>query len=153
MSIQTAKYDGEHYQVMVVNMRDGSVQVHGVGCADLKRSKAKFADDPTLWDCKDTADVWASYNSDFLAEGGETNAYDLHWLPCANHVPAGDNHAKYVEWFGDDAVPVAYQTEVVTHEPVITTKVGRKWTYIYSDGDLVAEVRNDSVAAVLGALR
>lgn len=147
MSIQTAKYDGEHYQVMVVNMRDGSVQVHGVGCADLKRSKSKFADEPTLWDCKDTADVWASYNSDFLAEGGEENAYDLKWLPCASHVPTADNHERYLEWFGDDHTPVAYQAPLK-----VTTRVGRKWTYVFLDGAEIAYIRNDQVGTVIDAL-
>jgi hypothetical protein len=36
--------------------------------------------------------------------------------------------------------------------PVVTTKVGAKWTYIYVDGSLVAEVRNDSAAVVIATL-
>lgn len=36
--------------------------------------------------------------------------------------------------------------------PVVTTKVGSKWTYIYVNSDLVAEVRNDSAALVVATL-
>lgn len=154
MSINREKYDGVHYQVVTMNMRDGSVQGHAHGCADLKRGRAKFAEPSQADDFMDVttkADAWLDYNADFLAEGGEDNAWPIEWLPCASHIPAGDTHAVYEENFGD-ATPVAYQSEVVTHEPVVTTRVGRKWTYVFVDGAEVAYVRNDMVALVLATL-
>lgn len=45
----------------------------------------------------------------------------------------------------DESVPA-------TTVPVVTTKVGAKWTYIYVDGSLVAEVRNDAAAVVIATL-
>lgn len=155
MAKQTHKYDGAHYQVTLMNMRDGSVQGHAAGCADLTRKTDKYAEPlqaTDLWDVETLADGWFSYNSDFLAEGGEDNAYDINWMPCTSHIPAGDTHAVYEAAFGEEHTPVAFQTEVVTHKPVITTKVGAKWTYIYSDGTLIAEVRNDQAEVVRNTL-
>lgn len=110
MAVRTDKYDGVHFQVTLMNMRDGSVQGHGAGCADLKRGKAKFAEPmqaTEVWDVVTKADAWLSYNSDFLAEGGESNAYEIDWLPCAKHIEEGDTHAVYVEAFeSSDTEPV-----------------------------------------------
>lgn len=139
MTINTEKYDGTHYQVTVMNMTDGSVQVHGAGCADLKRGK-NFAEKyqaTELWDCIDREDIREAYNADFDEE--TDGWYDMTWMPCASHVPA---RADYVA----DAI------ERSQDEPVVTTRVGRKWTYVFVDGEEVAYVRNDMVALVLKTL-
>lgn len=159
MAINKNKYDGVHYQVTLMNMGDGSVQGHAAGCADLKRGKAKYAE-PTqadeVWDVVTKADAWLTYNADFLAEGGEDNAYEIEWLPCAKHIDEGDTHEAYVAEFGD--VPQeAFNTqaeELPAEAPSVTVKVGRIWTYVYAaDGSLLAEVRTEASAAVVAALQ
>jgi hypothetical protein len=146
------KYDGVHYQVVTMNMKDGSVQGHAHGCADLKRGKAKFAEPSQADDFMDVTskhDAWLDYNADFLPEcydhencdeaaGRCANAYEIHWLPCADAVPA------FAE---EEEAPVAEAAA-----PVVTTRVGRKWTYVFVDGEEVAYVRNDMVALVLATL-
>jgi hypothetical protein len=132
------------HNIALVNITDGTVHGHKAGCADLTRGALRrHADEAWTFEVEDKADAWFNYNSDFLSEGGEDNAYEIQWAPCAKHVPEGDNHARYEAAFGEEHTPVAYQEEVVTHEPVVTKKVGAKWTYIYVDGTLVAEIRND----------
>ena len=155
MSKQAHKYDGIHFQVVTMNMRDGSVQGHIHGCADLKRGVKKFAEPSQADDFMDVetkADAWLDYNSDFLSEGGPDNAYDIQWLPCAKAVPEGDTQAAYEAAFGEEHTPVAYQSEVVTHDEEITMKVGRIWTYVYKNGDLIAEVRTADAHHVIALL-
>jgi hypothetical protein len=138
----TEKYDGVHYQVTLMNMRDGSVQGHNAYCADLTRKTSKFAEPDQadeVWDVLCKEDAREAYNGDFDEE--TDGWYDIDWKPCANHIP---DHREAEVKTGEE---VAAQTS-------ITTKVGRKWTYIYAaDGSLVAEVRNDQVAAVIAALQ
>lgn len=138
MTINRNKYDGVHFQVAVMNMIDGSVQVHGAGCADLKRGKnfAEKVQAEDVWDCKDREDIREAYNADFDEE--TDGWYDMTWMPCASHVP-DRTEAPAEEPKADETVAVAG----------VTIKVGRKWTYMYAaDGSLIAEIRNDAVDAV-----
>lgn len=172
------KYDGVHYQVVTMNMRDGSVQGHAHGCADLKRGKAKFAEPSQANDFMDVEskhDAWLDYNADFIAEcehdgcdpeaGRCNNAYDIQWLPCADAVPAFTEEQEVAAF-----TEICACGEVVTgggqgkclgctldeaaaaQQPQVTTRVGRKWTYVFVDGEEVAYVRNDMVALVLATL-
>ena len=151
MTINREKYDGVHFQVVTMNMKDGSVQGHAIGCRDLTRGKAKFAEPSQAEqpvDVETKADAYVEYNQDFLAEG--SGGYDIDWLPCAKHVPAGDQDAAVAAFLGED------EAEAPVEETLsqMTIKAGRKWTYIYAaDGSLIAEVRNDSVALVIAALQ
>ena len=89
------------HTIALVNMKDGSVQGHEAGCADLKH-KSKQADEPYTLDVTTKHDAWMDYNDDFLAECDEhedfcnedrgicSNAWDIHWSPCADHVPSGE---------------------------------------------------------------
>lgn len=93
------------YNVALVNMTDGSVQGHKAGCADLKKhaNKRHFADEAWELEVSSKNEAWLNYNSDFLAECYThddvcdesksvcANAYDIKWLPCANHVPEFDS--------------------------------------------------------------
>lgn len=100
------------YEIALVNITDGTVQGHKAGCADLKRGNLrKHAADVWEFPVDDKAEAWLNYNSDFLAEGGEDNAYEIQWSPCAKHVPEGDTHARYVEAFESDETE---QAESVT---------------------------------------
>jgi hypothetical protein len=140
MAINTEKYDGVHYQVVLMNMRDGSVQGHAAGCADLKRGKAKFAEPSQadeVWDVEVKEDAREAYNADFDEE--TDGWYDIEWLPCAKHIPA---HREVTEEAPVEETPA----------PQVTTRVGRKWTYVFVDGEEVAYVRNDMVALVLATL-
>lgn len=123
------------YSVALVNMRDGSVQGHKGDCADLKRGKS-YADEPWVLDVEDKAQAWLEYNVDFIAEGGEENAWDIKWLPCADHVPAGDPHKRAVEDMGDafqedspiDTSPAMSRLRYlvgVAMEPTYTTRGGQ----------------------------
>lgn len=141
------------FSIALVNISDGTVQGHKAGCADLSRGSLRcHADEAWELEVEDKAEAWFSYSSDFLAEGGMDNAYAIDWKPCANHVPDGDNQARYDAAFGEDHTPVAYQTEVVTHEDEITMKVGRIWTYVYKNGDLIAEVKTQDAHYVVSLL-
>lgn len=148
------QYDGVHFQVVTMNMKDGSVQGHAHGCADLKRGKAKFAEPQQANDFMDVLskhDAWLDYNCDFLPEcynhdncdeaaGRCDNAYDIHWLPCADAIPA------FTEAPAEEApAPAA---------PVVVVRKGTKRTLITVNGEEVAYVLNsiaDSVEAVVRA--
>jgi hypothetical protein len=118
----------DFHAVTLVNMTDGSVQGHRTGCSDLSKKLKKM--ESCELEVASKAMARAEYNADFDEE--TDGWYEIEWLPCANHVPAtiDDNIMGRVA------------------APVITTKVGAKWTYIYSDGELVAEIRNDQAAAI-----
>lgn len=142
MAINKTKYDGIHYQVTVMNMVDGSVQVHGAGCADLKRGK-NFAEKyqaNDVWDCKDREDIREAYNADFDEE--TDGWYDMTWMPCASHVPART-----------EDVTLEDVASAVERSQDVTVKRGRIWTYIYRGEDLLAEVRTDAADAVIAALQ
>jgi len=112
-----------HY-VAVMNMKDGSVQVHADGCADLKRGK-NFAEKwqaGEAWECTDREDIREAYNADFDEE--TDGWYDMTWMPCASHVP---------------------EREATTEEataPVVVVRKGSKRTLITVDGEEVAYVLN-----------
>lgn len=87
------------HAIALVNMWDGSVQGHKAGCADLKRKAHLHGDEPWTFEVASKNEAWLNYNSDFLPECYDhsecdeansrcANAYDIHWLPCADHVPA-----------------------------------------------------------------
>lgn len=137
------------HNIALISISDGDVQGHKAGCADLTRGKARRS---TAWEfeVEDKAHAWLDYNSDFLAEGGEDNAYHIHWLPCAKRVPEGDTHARYQAAFGEDHTPVAYQTPEAKTD--VTVKRGPKWSYIFVNGEQVMEVRSTLVDAVLATV-
>lgn len=130
--------------IALVNLNTGEVEGHKAGCADLTRGHRKHSDEVWEFEVDTKAEAWFSYNSDFLSEGGEDNAYEIKWFPCAKHVPEGDQHALYVEAFETPAEPTPA-------EPVTEVKQGTKWTYVYVNGQLVAEIRNDQ-AHLLAAI-
>lgn len=84
------------YKVTIRNLSDGSVEGHAAGCADLKRNVVKrgrrnLAVDHAFTEATTSKRAsWLDYNADFIAEGGEENAWPIEWLPCADHVPAED---------------------------------------------------------------
>jgi hypothetical protein len=130
MAINKTRYDGVHFQVAVMNMRDGSVQVHGAGCADLKRGK-NFAEkyDGEVWDCIDREDIREAYNADFDEE--TEGWYDMNWMPCASHVPDREEAAA---------------------DPVVV-RIGSKRTLITVNGEEVAYVLNQFAAATEAMVR
>lgn len=141
------------HSIALVNITDGTVHGHKAGCADLTRGKLRrHADEAWTFDVETKADAWFAYNSDFLAEGGEDNAYTINWAPCAKHVPEGDTHEVYVQNFGEEHTPVAYQEAVVTHEPVLEIKRGPKWTYVFVDGKQVMEIRSELADSALSSI-
>jgi hypothetical protein len=160
------------HAIALVNLTDGTVAGHKAGCSDLKRGKhgTKFhADEPWEFEVDTKADAWYSYNSDFIAEGGPGNAYDIDWAPCTKRVPEGSREdvlanlgtdeaeeAPVEDMSVDDLADAVEETETTQEEqddlegyaPVNAT-VGRKWTYLYAaDGSLIAELRNDQLAAI-----
>lgn len=150
MAINTEKYDGVHYQVVLMNMRDGSVQGHAAGCADLKRGKAKFAEPQQadeVWDVEVKEDARESYNADFDEE--TDGWYDIDWLPCAKHIPAQREEAPAEDMTLDQVADAVERAQA----PEYTTRVGRKWTYVFLGDEEVAYVRNDQVANVLLLLK
>lgn len=78
------------YSVTLANTNDGTVHGHAAGCADLKRGAAykHHKDEQFTVEVETKRDAFLDYNADFIAEGGEENAWPVEWLPCADHVPA-----------------------------------------------------------------
>jgi hypothetical protein len=78
------------YLVTLANTNDGTVHGHKAGCADLKRGAAyrNHKDEQFEIEVSTKREAWLDYNADFIAEGGEENAWPVEWLPCADHVPA-----------------------------------------------------------------
>lgn len=138
---KTTATTAQTFQVVTMNMKDGSVQGHAAGCADLKRGVRKFAE-PQQADWPMTVstkhEAWLDYNQDFIADGEDMGTYGIDWLPCAKHVPQG--LPDTIESVEMDEAPA---------KPVVTAKVGPKWAYIFVDGEQVAEVRSQFVDAVL----
>jgi len=90
------------HAIALVNMKDGSVQGHKAGCADLKKTKDHEDAPWTPGKIGDKNTAWLAYNSDFIAECDEHedfcnedrgicfNARDIDWFPCADHIPSGE---------------------------------------------------------------
>ena len=145
------------HNIALVNITDGSVQGHKAGCADLSRGKLRrHADQVWNMEVETKHEAWVAYNGDFLAEGPESGQYEIQWLPCAKHVPQGTEDT-YEAWEAESLAGIdkvwdaesehGQIAEVVAPvSPTTTVKRGTKWTYVYVDGELVAEIRNDQVA-------
>jgi hypothetical protein len=129
------------FSVTIANMTDGTVQCHKAGCRDLTQVRRTNVvggylrvESMFTIEVETQRDAFLYYNADFLAEGQhEDDVYSLDWAPCTNHVPV----------------------DVRTEEPAspaptgLTVKRGSKWTYLYAaDGSVIAELRNDSLAAI-----
>jgi hypothetical protein len=144
MTAKTDTYDGTHFQVVLMNMKDGSVQGHAAGCADLTRGKnfAGDQDPQDVWDVLSKEQAREGYNADFDEE--TDGWYDIDWKPCAKHVPATHETEALESTTGT--------FDVVETVPTLTAKVGRKWTYLYAGDVLVAEVLNTQAAAVAAYL-
>lgn len=76
-------------KVTIVNMTDGTVQVHRPGCADIaKKFRAGRAEHKFTEVATSKYETWLDYNEDFLnecddwADSDSTNAYDLEWKAC-----------------------------------------------------------------------
>jgi hypothetical protein len=81
------------HSVSLINRADGSVDGHRAGCADVARIvKKERTDAPWTFEVASKREAFLDYNDDFIAEadGDETNTYAINWLPCADHVPAGE---------------------------------------------------------------
>lgn len=131
MAINKDKVDGVHFQVAVMNMRDGSVQVHGAGCADLKRGK-NFAEKfqaGDVWHCEDREDIREAYNADFDEE--TEGWYEMTWMPCASHVPEREEDTA----------------------SVVIVRTGSKRTLITVNGEEVAYVLNQFAEAAEAMVR
>lgn len=71
--------------ITIINNPDGTVEAHRKGCADVTRKTRKFAHaDSFEMDVTSERMAWEAYNADFIAEGGEDNAYRINFLPCCN---------------------------------------------------------------------
>jgi hypothetical protein len=136
MAAQTGTYDGEgHYQVVLMNRRDGGVEGHAHGCADLTRGSRKFAGDQDpedAWDVFTKHEAWVGYNSDFLAEGPESGQYEIQWLPCAKHVPQGheDSWESYLtnDITEEEATQMGLADEYRAQQKALAETASRKAT-------------------------
>lgn len=76
---------------------------------------------------------------------------------CGTARHAGDWRVYENSWSPEDEVTcvkcLSKEAPVEPAKPVITHKVGPKWTYIYSDGVQIAEVRSDLVSLVSEELK
>ena len=134
------------YGVGLVNMVDGSVQGHAAGCRDLRHSD-KHADMAWTLEVADKHEAFVAYNSDFIdeaeAEGAEDpfyNTYAINWLPCADHVPAGETATQ-------EAAPLA--SAVVAEIPASwdTASYRKCWAKFLAAGGNAAQA-DEAMAAL-----
>lgn len=88
---ETAPREPSGFDVVLVNNADGSVEGHLAGCADLKKvGKGKRDHDEATPSVRVQSkhEAWADFNADFIAEGGESNAYAVDWQGCTSVVPS-----------------------------------------------------------------
>lgn len=138
----------------------GRIYGHKTGCRDLKRGRAANPMAEHMEFVGATkAETWYDFNSDFIAEGGPENAYDIEWAGCTKHIQDGDidalldalenedeaTEAEVVEFPAQEAEEAAAAADA---EFQVEAKVGRKWTYLFVGGELIAELRNDQLAAI-----
>lgn len=71
---------------------DYDVSVHRADCADVP--KAIRGHDYFEEEFETKRDLWLDYNSDFIAEGGEENAWPVHFFPCTHGMPDGGDYGK-----------------------------------------------------------
>jgi hypothetical protein len=139
----------------------GSVHGHKAGCADIakqvKKQHMSLEESTWTFDVDTKHEAWVNYNSDFLGEG--SGAYDIEWKACANHIEQGAEDTEEA-WENESlaetnlwTVTVETTKELVESPEVVTTfKKGAKWTYVYVDGTLVAEIRNDQAHLIAAAV-
>ena len=148
MTATATKYDGVHFQVVTMNMRDGSVQGHRAGCADLKRGTSKFAEPSQANDILDVTslhEAWVDYNADFLGECDTheescneahdacVNAYDIQWLPCVAGIPATVEEAEKAVSAKAPAKAKAKKAKSAKApaKPVVTVRSTGKYVRVY----------------------
>jgi hypothetical protein len=80
-------------QVTILNITDGSVEVHRKGCADIaKKVRAGVVDHKWNEAATSKYATWMDYNADFLDEQEDapadetTNSYDLRWVACCTDL-------------------------------------------------------------------
>lgn len=71
---------------------DSGVIAHKTGCRDIARDikthgLGPFPADHFVEDSTSKRQTFLDYNSDFIAEGGEENAWPIDWKPCCNSLP------------------------------------------------------------------
>lgn len=71
---------------------DKDVSVHRADCKDV--AKATRGRDYFTEEYESKRALWLDYNADFLAEGGESSAWPVHFLPCTAGLPDGGYYGK-----------------------------------------------------------
>lgn len=71
---------------------DKDVSVHRADCKDV--AKATLRRDHFTEEFDSKRELWLDYNADFIEEGGEDNAYAIHFLPCTAGLPDGGHYGK-----------------------------------------------------------
>lgn len=75
---------------------DYDVAIHRFGCRDIKRAvnKGGHTRDYFVEEIESKRDHWLDYNADFIEEGGESNAWPMHFYPCTDGLPDGGEYGK-----------------------------------------------------------
>lgn len=77
--------------ITVINTDSGAT-VHRTGCRDIARDLKRhglgpYPADHYVEEATTKREAWLDYNADFIAEGGEENAWPFHWAPCTKDLP------------------------------------------------------------------
>jgi hypothetical protein len=76
------------FQVTLINSKKYGVVGHAAGCAHIKKDPTKDHEDkPWTLTVQNKREAFLEYNVDFIEVDDESNAWDIHWMSCANHVP------------------------------------------------------------------
>jgi hypothetical protein len=150
------------YLVTLANTKDGAVHGHKAGCADLKRSKAYALHRDEQFEVEVTSkrEAWLDYNADFIAEGGEDNAYPVEWFACAKHVPEGQAEEPVAAASTADEAAAGEFTAEPADEPEFAADATKDWQGNYNTvfapaAELIAagfpgvEVRTVNVSTML----
>lgn len=69
------------------NTTADAIEIHGKNCADVTRKLQNiFIIDQGEIVGDTMKEIWEDYNSDFIAEGGPEDAWDLTFFPCTKFV-------------------------------------------------------------------
>lgn len=72
------------------------VAIHKVGCPAAKRAIMKdgFPRDYFVEEIDTKREHWLDYNYDFINEGGEDNAWPMHFHACTEGLPDGGDYGQ-----------------------------------------------------------
>lgn len=137
------------HPITLITMHDGSVAGHKAGCADIAKAKDLGDGEPWTFSVANKREAFLEYNVDFIAEGGEENAWVIDWRNCANHVPATSEQPRTASHAKAKPEPKKATRKAATVAPATKAKAAPK-PKPEPKAKVTTEDRNAAKAAALG---